>query len=64
MRQCQCQGTGHCCVGPKQTSVSPPAHEDTDGERSRRCGVDGGEIEKRGERDGEGKKKGRLKEKD
>lgn len=31
MRQCQCQGVGHCCLGPRQAPVRPPsAHEETD----------------------------------
>ncbi len=48
MRQCQRQGVGHCCLGPKQAPVSPSS---TRGDRQgaqRRRRVDGGERKTKG----------------
>lgn len=55
MRQCQCQGVGHCCLGPKQTPVSPPAHEETGMEHSGDMGwMEGnGKRKERKRREGE-----------
>lgn len=53
--QHQCQGVGYCCLGPKQTPVTPPpiaslsAHEETGRGAQRRWRVNGGEREKNGE---------------
>lgn len=69
MNQCQCQGVGHCCLGPKQAPVSslPPSTQRDRQAAQQRCRVDGGEQggkkEKKKER-ARKENKGRLKEKD
>lgn len=65
MCQCGCQGVGHCCLGPKQTPVRPPAHGETGRAHSGDIGWMVGKRKTKGEEGKcERKKKGRLKEKD
>lgn len=66
MRQCQCQGVGHCCLGPRQAPVRPPsAHEETDRRHSGDVGwMERERKKKERERKEWGERKGRLKEKD